>query len=175
MENANKKKLIDVGIKGLCLFIGLVVFLFTILGEKCDYSLYVFRFYYDYYFHGEYAENFYFLFPFLFSYLEMLVLFYIRDKKINNVATHIISIIYSFIVTFILYLNIIDDYSSSLNIIDHYSSSDDGYFIKFSGFVWLLLTIEITLFILAYKETDLRKAIPGKTFFKTKNKDKTSR
>lgn len=160
MENANKKKLIDVGIKGLCLFIGLVVFLFTILGEKCDYSLYVFRFYYDYYFHGEYAENFYFLFPFLFSYLEMLVLFYIRDKKINNVATHIISIIYSFIVTFILYLNII---------------SDDGYFIKFSGFVWLLLTIEITLFILAYKETDLRKAIPGKTFFKTKNKDKTSR
>ena len=165
MENANKKKLIDVGIKGLCLFIGLVVFLFTILGEKCDYRLYVFRFYYDYYFHGEYAENFYFLFPFLFSYLEMLVLFYIGDKKINNVATHIISIIYSFIVTFILYLNIIDDYSSS----------GGGYFIKFSGFVWLLLTIEITLFILAYKETDLRKAIPGKTFFKTKNKDKTSR
>ena len=161
MENINKKKLIDVGIKGLCLFIGLVVFLFTILGEKCDDGLYVFRFFYDYYFHGEYAENFYFLFPFLFSYLEMLVLLYIRDKKINNVATHIISIIYSFIVTFILYLNIIYDYYGG----------DDGYFIKFSGFVWLLLTIEITLLILSYKETDLRKAIPNKTFLKIKNKD----
>lgn len=153
MENANKKKLIDVGIKGLCLFIGLVVFLFTILGEKCDDGLYVFRFYYDYYFHGKYAENFYFLFPFLFSYLEMLVLFYIRDKKINNITTHIICIIYSFIVTFILYLNIInDDY--------------EEYSIKFSGFVWLLLTIEITYLILMYKEDDLRRILPSGNIIK---------
>ena len=162
MENINKKKLINAGINGLCLFIGLVVFLFTILGEKCDDGLYVFRFYY----HGKYAENFYFLFTFLFSYLEMLVLFYIRDKKINNITTHIICIIYSFIVTFILYLNII--YHEFYEFYKEYS-------IKFSGFVWLLLTIEITLLLLTYKETDLRKAIPDKTFFKTKNKDKTSR
>lgn len=161
MENINKKKLINAGINGLCLFFGLVVFLFTILGEKM-YDGYYFCINH---FHEDYAEFFYFLFLFLFSYLEILVLFYIRDKKVNNIATHIISGIYSFTVTFTLYLNI-DIYK------DFYFSE---YSIEFSGFVWLLLTIEITLLILTYKETDLRKAIPDKTFFKTKNKDKTSR
>lgn len=155
MDNVYKN-LIDIVIKGLALFFGLVVFLFAILGEKVDEYPYIYEFYYNRYLYGDYEESYYFLFLFLFSYIEMLTLFYLRDKTINNVATHIISSIYSFIVTFILYLNI-DDCS-------------EEYSCKFSGFVWLLFATEITLLILTYKEKDLRKKLPNKQIFKFKKK-----
>lgn len=79
----------------------------------------------------------------------MLVLFYIRDKKINDRATHFISIIYSFIVSFILYLNVCD-----------YS------YLKISNFIWLFVTIEITYLILMYKEDDLRRILPSGNIIK---------
>lgn len=158
MESLNKKNLINTAIKGLGLFFGLVVFLFVVLGEKSDNEHYVYKFYYDDYLFGQYENNFYFAFTFLFSYIEILALFYLRDKTINSVSTHIISGIYSFIVSFTLYLNIYDD---------HWY---DDHYLKFSAFIWLLITIEIVVFILTSKENDLRKRLPNKLMLKKDKK-----
>lgn len=163
MESLNKNNLINTAIKGLGLFFGLVVFLFVVLGEKSDNKYYVYKFYYDDYLFGEYENNFYFAFTFLFSYIEILALFYLRDKTINSVSTHIISGIYSFIVAFILYLNI-----------DYYDSSweyKDGCYLRFSNFIWLLFSIETTLLILTYKEKDLRNILSNKQILKLKKKN----
>lgn len=143
MENFNKNSLIDIAIKGFFLFFGLVVFLFFVLGEKADNNEYVYEFY-----NSNYGDNF--LFTFIFSYAEILALFYLRDKNIKNKATHIISIIYAFVVAFVLYLNIVKDWSY------------DDYYLKFSAFIFLFFTIEIILFILTYKEDELRKMFSNK-------------
>lgn len=164
MESLNKKNLINTAIKGLGLFFGLVVFLFVVLGEKSDEGYYVYKFYYDYDLYGQYENNFYFAFTFLFSYIEILALFYLRDKTINSVSTHIISGIYSFIVAFILYLNI--DYYDSL------WEYKKGCCLRFSDFIWLFFSIETTLLILTYKEKDLRNILSNKQILKFKKKDK---
>ena len=122
MEYLNRKFIIDIAIKGLMLFLGLIIFLFLILGEKTNNEDFVYRLY-------DNAQDIYFISTFFFAYAEMLVLLYIRDKKINDKATHYISIIYSFIVSFILYLNI---------------DSDDERYLGFSNFIFLFITIEIT-------------------------------
>ena len=159
MESLNKNNLINTTIKGLGLFFGLVVFLFVVLGEKSDNEYYVYKFYYDDYLFGKYENNFYFAFTFLFSYIEILALFYLRDKTINSVSTHIISGIYSFIVAFILYLNI------------NYSEYRDEYYLRFSNFIWLLFSIETTLLILTYKEKGLRNILSNKQILKFKKKN----
>lgn len=159
MESLNKNNLINTAIKGLGLFFGLVVFLFVVLGEKSDNKYYVYKFYYDDYLFGKYENNFYFAFTFLFSYIEILALFYLRDKTINSVSTHIISGIYSFIVAFILYLNI------------NYSEYRDEYYLRFSNFIWLLFSIETTLLILTYKEKGLRNILSNKQILKFKKKN----
>ena len=159
MESLNKNNLINTAIKGLGLFFGLVVFLFVVLGEKSDNKYYVYKFYYDDYLFGKYENNFYFAFTFLFSYIEILALFYLRDKTINSVSTHIISGIYSFIVAFILYLNI------------NYSEYRDEYYLRFSNFIWLLFSIETTLLILTYKEKGLRNILSNKQSLKFKKKN----
>lgn len=159
MESLNKNNLINTTIKGLGLFFGLVVFLFVVLGEKSDNEYYVYKFYYDDYLFGKYENNFYFAFTFLFSYIEILALFYLRDKTINSVSTHIISGIYSFIVAFILYLNI------------NYSEYMDECYLRFSNFIWLLFSIETTLLILTYKEKGLRNILSNKQILKFKKKN----
>lgn len=159
MESLNKNNLINTTIKGLGLFFGLVVFLFVVLGEKSDNEYYVYKFYYDDYLFGKYENNFYFAFTFLFSYIEILALFYLRDKTINSVSTHIISGIYSFIVAFILYLNI------------NYSEYRDECYLRFSNFIWLLFSIETTLLILTYKEKGLRNILSNKQILKFKKKN----
>ena len=159
MESLNKNNLINTTIKGLGLFFGLVVFLFVVLGEKSDNEYYVYKFYYDDYLFGKYENNFYFAFTFLFSYIEILALFYLRDKTINSVSTHIISGIYSFIVAFILYLNI------------NYSEYRDECYLRFSNFIWLLFSIETTLLILTYKEKGLRNILSNNQILKFKNKN----
>lgn len=161
MESLNKNNLINTAIKGLGLFFGLVVFLFVVLGEKSDNEYYVYKFYYDDYLFGKYENNFYFAFTFLFSYIEILALFYLRDKTINSVSTHIISGIYSFIVAFILYLNI--------NI--NYSEYRDECYLRFSNFIWLFFSIETTLLILTYKEKGLRNILSNKQILKFKKKN----
>lgn len=159
MESLNKNNLINTAIKGLGLFFGLVVFLFVVLGEKSDNEYYVYKFYYDDYLFGKYENNFYFAFTFLFSYIEILALFYLRDKTINSVSTHIISGIYSFIVAFILYLNI------------NYSEYRDECYLRFSNFIWLFFSIETTLLILTYKEKGLRNILSNKQILKFKKKN----
>lgn len=159
MESLNKNNLINTTIKGLGLFFDLVVFLFVVLGEKSDNEYYVYKFYYDDYLFGKYENNFYFAFTFLFSYIEILALFYLRDKTINSVSTHIISGIYSFIVAFILYLNI------------NYSEYRDECYLRFSNFIWLLFSIETTLLILTYKEKGLRNILSNKQILKFKKKN----
>lgn len=159
MKSLNKNNLINTAIKGLGLFFGLVVFLFVVLGEKSDNKYYVYKFYYDDYLFGKYENNFYFAFTFLFSYIEILALFYLRDKTINSVSTHIISGIYSFIVAFILYLNI------------NYSEYRDECYLRFSNFIWLLFSIETTLLILTYKEKGLRNILSNKQILKFKKKN----
>lgn len=158
MKSLNKNNLINTAIKGLGLFFGLVVFLFVVLGEKSDNKYYVYKFYYDDYLFGKYENNFYFAFTFLFSYIEILALFYLRDKTINSVSTHIISGIYSFIVAFILYLNINSEYR-------------DECYLRFSNFIWLLFSIETTLLILTYKEKGLRNILSNKQILKFKKKN----
>lgn len=148
MENFDKKKLIDIGIKGFILFFSLVVFLFVFLGEKDDSDVFVCNFY------NGYEGNF--IFTFLFSYVEILALFYIKDKNIKNKATHISSIIYSVVVAFILYLNTY--------------VWDDECYLKSTAFIWLFFNIETILFILTYKEEHLRKIFSNK-----KRTDKFSR
>lgn len=142
MENLAKKTFINNAIKGLVLFLGFVVFLFLILGYKINYEDFIYTI------HDE-LEDIYFIPTFIFSYVEMLGSFYIRDKKINNKATHFISIIYSLVISFILYLNV----------------SDFSY-LRFSNFIWLLVTIEITYLIFMYKEDDLRKILPNGNIIK---------
>lgn len=158
MKSLNKNNLINTAIKGLGLFFGLVVFLFVVLGEKSDNKYYVYKFYYDDYLFGKYENNLYFAFTFLFSYIEILALFYLRDKTINSVSTHIISGIYSFIVAFILYLNINSEYR-------------DECYLRFSNFIWLLFSIETTLLILTYKEKGLRNILSNKQILKFKKKN----
>ena len=137
MENLAKKTFINNAIKGLVLFLGFLVFLFLILGYKINYEDFIYTI------HDE-LEDIYFIPTFIFSYVEMLGSFYIRDKKINNKATHFISIIYSLVISFILYLNV-----------------SDFRYLRFSNFIWLLVTIEITYLILMYKEDDLRRILPS--------------
>lgn len=154
MGNINKKTLIDTAIKGLALFFIFVVSVFIFLGKKSNDGYYVFRFYAEHY--DECC-----LYTFIFSYIEILSFFYIRNKNINNWATHIISILYSFVITFVVYLNMEQN-------TEYY---DGGHYnLKFSAFIWLIITIEIMFFILAYKENDLRKKLPNKQIFKFKKK-----
>ena len=148
MENLVKKTFTNNAINGLVLFLGFVVFLFLILGYKISDDDFIYKIYSE-------LEDIYFIPTFIFLYVEMLGSFYLRDKKINNKATHFISIIYSFVVSFILYLNIVD-----------YDK------LKTSGFIWLLITIEITYLILMYKEDDIKKAMPKEIQFWRNKKSK---
>ena len=145
MENLVKKTFIDNAIKGLVLLLGFLVFLFLILGYKINKDDFIYEIHYE-------LEDIYFIPTFIFSYVEMLGSFYIRDKKINNKATHFISIIYSLVVSFILYLNV-----------------SDSRYLRFSNFIWLLVTIEITYLIIMYKEDDLRRILPNGNIKKNNN------
>lgn len=149
MEYSNKKAFIDNIIKGFTLFFVFVIFLFLLLGEKYARNEYVYRLY------NGIEEN-YIIFTFMFSYAEMLTLFYLRDKNIRNKTTHIISLAYSFLINFVLFL-----------LINH------GY-LKLSSFIWLLITIELTYTTLIYKENDIKKALLKEISFWGNKKSKRS-
>ena len=120
---------------------GVIAFLFIVLGHKTERDGFVYCLY-------DNAEDIYLIPTFFFSYAEILVLFYIRNKKINDKSTHFISTIYSFIVSFMLYLNIYN-----------------GGYLRFSNFIFLLLVIELTYIILTYNENDIKKCYPKKYHF----------
>lgn len=152
MEYLNRKFIVDNAIKGLVLFLGVIAFLFIVLGHKTERDGFVYCLY-------DNAEDIYLIPTFFFSYAEILVLFYIRNKKINDKSTHFISTIYSFIVSFMLYLNIYN-----------------GGYLRFSNFIFLLLVIELTYIILTYNENDIKKMLSKEIPFwrnkKSKKNDK---
>ena len=150
MEYLNRKFIVDNAIKGLVLFLGVIAFLFIVLGYKTEGDGFVYCLYGN-------AKDIYLIPTFFFSYAEILVLFYIRNKKINDKSTHFISTIYSFIVSFMLYLNIYN-----------------GGYLRFSNFIFLLLVIELTYIILTYNENDIKKMLSKEIpFWRNKKSKKT--